>query len=82
MGEGGRRILRVIGISAVLFAAFLLLEPYGLGWLVVPAGLLVAVVLVALAWVYGRRARKRYESLEQDLDLADPEGEKKERDRE
>lgn len=67
-GYDTARILRVITISAVLFGAFLLLRPYGLEWYVIPAGLLVAILIILLALFRNHRMKKRLESIQRELD--------------
>lgn len=62
------RLLRVAAISAVLFGAFLLLRPYGHEWLVIPGGLLVAIVIILLALWRNHRTRRRIESIEREID--------------
>ncbi len=67
-GYDWQRLLRVVLISAVLFGAFLLLRPYGLGWVVIPGGLGVAIVIILLALWQNKRAHKKLERLHRELE--------------
>lgn len=70
-GYDSQRLLRILVISSVLFVGFILLHPYGLGWVVVPAGLGVAVVFVALSVWRNRRSRQRIEAIKREMDAQD-----------
>jgi Mg2+/citrate symporter len=62
------RVFRVAVISAILFGGYLALEPYELGWAVIPAALaFVVVVLLAALWK-DRLARKRLAELKRELE--------------
>jgi hypothetical protein len=67
-GYDRTRILRVLIISAVLFGAFVLLRPYGLEWMVIPGGLLVALLIILLALVRNARMKKRLEDIQREID--------------
>ena len=62
------RILRVLAISATIFAAFLILRPYGLGWYVIPAGFSLAIVIILLALFRQHRMNKRLRSIQRELE--------------
>lgn len=62
------RILRVLAISAAIFAAFLLLRPYGLGWYVIPAGFIVAILIILLALFRQHRMNKRLRAIQDELE--------------
>jgi hypothetical protein len=48
-------ILRIVLVGVGAYAAYLLLDPWGLGWLVLPVAMLVLVVLYFVRWVRSRR---------------------------
>jgi Flp pilus assembly protein TadB len=62
------RILRVLAISATIFAAFLLLRPYGLGWYVIPAGFGVAILIILLALFRQHRMNRRLREVQHELE--------------
>lgn len=67
-GYDARRLLRIVVISAILFGAFVLLRPYGLEWLVIPGGLLVAILIILLALVRNKRMQHRLEQIQREID--------------
>lgn len=67
-GFDTQRLLRIVLISGVLLAAFLLLEPYGLAWVVIPGGLLVAVLILLAAMWQNHRAKKKLAELRREIE--------------
>ena len=54
--EAGRRILRIAIVALAAWAGFVLLEPYGYGWVVLPAALIVTLLMsFGRVWLLRRR---------------------------
>ena len=54
--EAARRILRIAVVALAAWAGFALLEPYGYGWVVLPAALLVTLLMAfGRVWILRRR---------------------------
>lgn len=51
----GWRFLRIALVAIAAFAVFHLLEPYDLGWVVLPAAVLATVLVGAVRWTWIRR---------------------------
>lgn len=67
-GWDTRRLLRIALISGVLMAAFILLEPYGLAWTVIPAGLGVAVIILLAALWQSHRSKRKLAELQREIE--------------
>lgn len=67
-GYDSQRLLRILVISSLLFVGFILLQPYGLGWVVVPVGLGVAAIFALLSVWRSRRTRQRIEDIKREID--------------
>jgi hypothetical protein len=55
MKQAPLRILRIVLVGTGAYAAYLLLEPLGLGWLVLPAGLLLVIAIFGRRFLRARR---------------------------
>jgi uncharacterized membrane protein len=62
------RILRIAVIAFVGLALYWWLEHYGLGWIVFAVGLAIPLVLLGLAAWFSRRANRRFEQIQRELD--------------
>lgn len=58
MNQMPMRMLRIVLVGVGAYAAYLVLEPYGLGWLVLPGALAIIVGLFTFRWVRVRRLRE------------------------
>lgn len=50
-----RRVIRVIVVALAAWAGFMLLEPYGLGWVVLPVALALTLLVAFGRWWWRRR---------------------------
>ena len=67
-GWDHKRLLRIALISGVLMAAFILLEPYGLSWAVIPGGLAVAVIILLAALWQNHRTKRKLAELRREIE--------------
>jgi hypothetical protein len=51
-------MLRIVLVGVGAYAAYLVLEPYGLGWLVLPGAVAIIAGLFLYRWVRVRRIRR------------------------
>jgi len=58
------RIVRIALVGAGAYAGYLLLEPYGLGWLVLPIAIALILGLFVRRWVQVKRFRRQIETEE------------------
>ncbi len=58
MNQTPLRMLRIVLVGVGAYAAYLVLEPYGLGWLVLPGAVAIIAGLFLYRWVRVRRVRR------------------------
>lgn len=67
-GYSADRIVRIVLMASAIVATYAALQPFGLGWLIVPLGLLLVAAVVGIAMLRAQRVRKQILQIRDELE--------------